>query len=178
MFLYHCLYFKLGRVEDGFLYSALVDNFYQCLMVFLRELGGYDNLEDYFCEHYFISSFLIDKTFNERNTFRGYLSLLTEAKDINACTGANGGKKMFEGTRGRTFTSVSYRLISGNDYTIDFRIDFFPTREGNLDLYGFPLLWCMVALPIENFLYPEVFSPPPLKFPLPDAEVHQLLLHG
>jgi hypothetical protein len=79
---------------------------------------------------------------------------------------------MFEGTRGRTFTSVSYRLISGNDYTINFRIDFFPTRKGNLDLYGFPLLWCMVTLPIESFLYPEVFSPPPLKFLFPGAEVH------
>ncbi len=78
---------------------------------------------------------------------------------------------MFEGTRGRTFTSISYRLVSGNDYTIDFRIDFSPTRECNLDLYGIPLLWSRRALPIESFLYPEVLSPLPLEFPLPDAEV-------
>lgn len=87
--LYYCPYLKLRWVHDGFFHGALIDDFYQCLMIFLRELRRHDDLKDDFCENQSVSSLLMFKTFYERDMFSRNFSLLAKAEDIDAGTGTD-----------------------------------------------------------------------------------------
>jgi len=108
-------------------------------MVFLRKLRWNNDLDnDFVYKCFSVVFFLIFETLDKRNVLGRNFSPLAEAEDINAGASPDGREEIIEGRWNRTRPPVLYGLVCLNYKTVEFSIDFFPTRESYLDFYFRP----------------------------------------
>jgi len=79
-----CLNLKLRRIHDGLFYSTLICNFYQSIVIFLRETWRNDNLDyDFFKERLPFVSLSVFIALDQRNMLGRNISLLAETEHID-----------------------------------------------------------------------------------------------
>ncbi len=108
-------------------------------MVFLRKLRrNYDLDNDFVYKCFAVLFFPIFETLDKRNVLGRNFSPLTEAEDINAGASPDRREEIIEGRWNRTRAPMLYGLVCLNYKTVEFGINFFPTRESYLDFYFGP----------------------------------------
>ncbi len=150
---------ELWRIQDRLFHRALIRNFNQSLMIFLREIGGHHNFDDELIEYNFPTvNRAILKALQKGNVLRRNFSRLTKAEHIYPRTCSYGCQEIFIRRRCRPFAAILHRLIGDDGEPLEVCLYSFAARECDFDFDGRLLLFDMLYSTFRSLQHVFAFS--------------------